>query len=97
MIVSTLNSRDHLSSQVALVGQLVCWSGQLIGHGVFEKRVPALFHNLIQAFLMAPFFVLLEALHSFFGYEPYPGFHARVKAKVDAQIKKWQEEEKKFE
>ncbi|GAA0172471.1 hypothetical protein LIER_26293 [Lithospermum erythrorhizon] len=81
--------------KIALVGQLVCWTGQFIGHGVFEKRAPALFDNLVQAFLMAPFFVLLEVLQSVFGYEPYPGFHARVKANVDSEIKNWQEKKQK--
>ncbi|KAL3819421.1 hypothetical protein ACJIZ3_005378 [Penstemon smallii] len=78
---------------VVLVSQLICWTGQFIGHGVFEviKRAPALLDNLAQAFLMAPFFVLLEGLQSAFGYEPYPGFHARVKAKVDAEIKEWKD------
>ncbi|CAA2983319.1 uncharacterized endoplasmic reticulum membrane [Olea europaea subsp. europaea] len=75
---------------VVLASQLFCWTGQFIGHGVFEKRAPALLDNLVQAFLMAPFFVLLEAL-SFFGYEPYPGFNTRVKAKIDAEIKEWKE------
>ncbi|KAF2591389.1 hypothetical protein F2Q70_00041528 [Brassica cretica] len=38
---------------------------------------------------MAPFFVLLEVLQSVFGYEPYPGFQARVNAKVESDIKEW--------
>ncbi|GMP58337.1 hypothetical protein CsSME_00022041 [Camellia sinensis var. sinensis] len=49
-----------LAWKVVLAAQLVCWTGQFIGHGVFEKRAPALLDNLSQAFLMAPFFVLLE-------------------------------------
>ncbi|PNX71371.1 putative endoplasmic reticulum membrane protein, partial [Trifolium pratense] len=77
--------------RVVLVVQLVCWTGQFIGHGVFEKRAPALLDNLIQAFVMAPFFVLLEALQVVFGYEPYPGFHSIVQAKVEANIEEWQE------
>ncbi|XVF09044.1 hypothetical protein REPUB_Repub07fG0056600 [Reevesia pubescens] len=84
-----------LAWKVVLAAQLLCWTGQFIGHGVFEKRAPALLDNLVQAFLMAPFFVLLEFLQSFFGYEPYPGFHARVKAKIDADIKEWQDKKLK--
>ncbi|KAK1373363.1 Endoplasmic reticulum membrane protein-like [Heracleum sosnowskyi] len=84
-----------LAWKVVLAAQLFCWTGQFIGHGVFEKRAPALLDNLIQAFIMAPFFVLLEALQMFFHYEPYPGFHATVKAKVDAEIKEWQEKKQK--
>ncbi|MCE7766678.1 DUF962 domain-containing protein, partial [Pseudomonas putida] len=80
-----------LAWKVVLAAQLFCWTGQFIGHGVFEKRAPALLNNLTQAFLMAPFFVLLEALQSLFDYEPYPGFHSKVKATIDAEIKEWQE------
>ncbi|KAH7652521.1 2-hydroxy-palmitic acid dioxygenase Mpo1-like protein [Dioscorea alata] len=78
-----------LAWKVVLAAQLFCWTGQFIGHGVFEKRAPALLDNLSQAFLMAPFFVLLEALQQF-GYEPYPGFHASVHAKIDAARKEWE-------
>lgn len=135
--------------QVVLAAQLTCWTGQFIGHGVFEvtkpmlllkiivtfheiytvnsqcpqKRAPALFDNLTQAFVMAPFFVLFEviiltprdenyicicvvrftcctywmfqALQMFFSYEPYPGFHARVQAKIDEEIKEWKEGKQK--
>ncbi|XP_043703358.1 2-hydroxy-palmitic acid dioxygenase mpo1-like isoform X2 [Telopea speciosissima] len=84
-----------LAWKVGLAAQLFCWSGQFIGHGVFEKRAPALLDNLLQAFLMAPFFVLLEALQMLCGYEPYPGFHANVRAKVDAQIKEWKSKNQK--
>ncbi|XP_062161811.1 2-hydroxy-palmitic acid dioxygenase mpo1-like isoform X3 [Alnus glutinosa] len=49
-----------LAWKVVLLAQLLCWTGQFIGHGVFEKRAPALLDNLVQAFIMAPFFVLLE-------------------------------------
>ncbi|XVE53201.1 hypothetical protein DITRI_Ditri02bG0184900 [Diplodiscus trichospermus] len=80
-----------LAWKVVLVVQLFCWIGQFIGHGVFEKRAPALLDNLVQAFIMAPFFVLLEALQTFFGYEPYPGFHAIVQAKIEAEINEWKE------
>ncbi|CAN1152671.1 2-hydroxy-palmitic acid dioxygenase mpo1 [Linum perenne] len=83
-----------LAWKVVVVSQIVCWTGQFIGHGVFEKRAPALLDNLVQAFLMAPFFVLLETLQTFFGYEPYPGFRATVQAKVDAEIREWQEKKK---
>ncbi|XP_074590570.1 2-hydroxy-palmitic acid dioxygenase MPO1-like [Curcuma longa] len=78
-----------LAWKVVLAAQLFCWTFQFIGHGVFEKRAPALLDNLFQAFLMAPFFVLLEALN-FIGYEPYPGFHVNVRAKIEADRKAWQ-------
>ncbi|KAL9325153.1 hypothetical protein ACSQ67_005798 [Phaseolus vulgaris] len=83
-------------NQVVLVVQLVCWTHLFIGHGVFEKRAPALLDNLIQAFVTGPFFVLLEVLHTLFGYEPYPGFHSKVQAKVEANINEWQESNQKL-
>ncbi|XP_019152297.1 PREDICTED: uncharacterized endoplasmic reticulum membrane protein C16E8.02-like isoform X2 [Ipomoea nil] len=79
----------------------LCWvSSSHLAHRLgfscaWKKRAPALLDNLAQAFLMAPFFVLLEALQSFFGYEPYPGFHDSVQAKIDAEIKEWKEKQKK--
>ncbi|XP_050224409.1 2-hydroxy-palmitic acid dioxygenase MPO1 [Mercurialis annua] len=84
-----------LAWKVVLAAQLFCWTGQFLGHGVFEKRAPALLDNLTQAFLMAPFFVILELLEKAFGYEPYSGFHAKVKAKVAKDIKEWQEKKQK--
>lgn len=85
-----------LAWKVVLVAQIVCWTEQFIGHGVFEKRAPALLDNLVQALIMAPFFVLLEALQNFFHYEPYPGFHAKVQAKIEAEIGEWQEKKQKL-
>ncbi|XP_062217733.1 2-hydroxy-palmitic acid dioxygenase MPO1-like [Phragmites australis] len=84
-----------LGWKVVLVSQLFCWTMQFIGHGVFEKRAPALLDNLVQAFLMAPFFVLLEVLHTFAGYEPYPGFHAKVSKLIEEARKEWEDEKSK--
>lgn len=84
-----------LGWKVVLAAQLFCWTGQFIGHGVFEKRAPALLDNLTQAFLMAPLFVLLEALQSFCGYEPYPGFRERVEAKIKADRLAWENAKQK--
>ncbi|XP_022987514.1 uncharacterized endoplasmic reticulum membrane protein C16E8.02-like, partial [Cucurbita maxima] len=76
--------------------QLFCWTNQFIGHGVFEKRAPALLDNLAQVFLMAPFFVFLEVLQSLFKYEPCPGFSASVQAKRKADIKEWKKKKEKL-
>lgn len=81
--------------KVVLVAQLFCWIMQFIGHGVFEKRAPALLDNLVQAFLMAPFFVLLEILHTFGGYEPYPGFHDKVSKLIEEARKEWEDKKSK--
>ena len=37
----------------------------------------------------------MQVLHTVIGYEPYPGFHASVKQKIEANIKEWQEEKQK--
>ena len=42
------------------------WIAQFIGHGVFEGKAPALFDNLVQALVSAPFFVHLEVLFDLF-------------------------------
>ncbi|CAM0149271.1 unnamed protein product [Urochloa decumbens] len=78
--------------KVVLVAQLFCWTMQFIGHG---KRAPALLDNLVQAFLMAPFFVLLEILHTFGGYEPYPGFHDKVTKLIEKARKEWEDKHSK--
>jgi uncharacterized membrane protein YGL010W len=39
------------------------------GHGVFEKRKPALLDSLVQAFALAPLFVHMEVLF-WCGYRP---------------------------
>ncbi|KAK6925023.1 2-hydroxy-palmitic acid dioxygenase Mpo1-like [Dillenia turbinata] len=87
----------------SLAWKVFCWTGQFIGHGVYEKRAPALLDNLVQPFIMAPFFVLLEASSSnpsevedgFIGYEPYPGFRTSVTAKIEAERKAWQDKKNK--
>ncbi|RQM05221.1 hypothetical protein DH86_00004229 [Scytalidium sp. 3C] len=57
-----------------------------VGHGVFEGRAPALLDNLVQALVMAPFFVFLEILFKF-GYRPE--LQARVEKNVLQQIEKF--------
>lgn len=47
---------------VYLIGQVLCWCLQLWGHAIFEGQAPALTHNLAQAFIMAPEFVVIEIL-----------------------------------
>ncbi|KAJ3478127.1 hypothetical protein NLI96_g9976 [Meripilus lineatus] len=57
------------SWKYAAVIHVVCWIFQFIGHGVFEKRAPALLDNLIGALILAPFFVHIELLFHL-GYNP---------------------------
>ena len=57
------------ANKSAIGVHIACWILQFVGHGVFEKRAPALLDNLVQAFFLAPFFVWMEILF-FFGYRP---------------------------
>ena len=43
------------------------WTTQFIGHGVFEKRAPAILDNLGFA-LLAPFFITFEVMNVIFGF-----------------------------
>ncbi len=54
----------------ALVAHVSSWYMQIHpGHGIFEKRKPALFDSLFQSFVLAPLFVWLEILFEL-GYRP---------------------------
>lgn len=66
--------------------QVFSWLAQFVGHGVFEGRAPALLDNLVQAFLLAPFFVWLEILFMM-GYRPE--LKTRVDANVEREIEKF--------
>ena len=57
------------------------WVAQFIGHGAFEGRAPALLDNLVQALVLAPFFVWMEILFSV-GYRP------ELKSRVDSAVEK---------
>jgi len=76
---------------VAGVVNVLSWIAQFIGHGVFEKRAPAMKDNFVQAFLLAPFFVWFELLFSC-GYRPE--LHERVEKKAVASIEKYRTEQK---
>ena len=65
-ITSTYGST---ANYVAIALHIGSWIAQFIGHGVFEGRKPALFDNIAQAILLAPFFVWMEILF-YFGYRP---------------------------
>eukprot|EP00344_Euplotes_crassus_P002473 CAMPEP_0196995072 /NCGR_PEP_ID=MMETSP1380-20130617/1260_1 /TAXON_ID=5936 /ORGANISM="Euplotes crassus, Strain CT5" /LENGTH=156 /DNA_ID=CAMNT_0042410639 /DNA_START=102 /DNA_END=572 /DNA_ORIENTATION=- len=62
--------------------QAFSWIMQFIGHGVFEKRAPALLSNLFSA-LVAPDFVVIEILYMF-GYNKKAIDEAQVE--IDADI-----------
>jgi uncharacterized membrane protein YGL010W len=57
------------------------WIAQFLGHGAFEGRAPALFDNLVQAFVLAPFFVWMEILF-------YLGYRPELKSRLDEAVQK---------
>lgn len=46
--------------QIAVGVHIVCWLAQFYGHAFYERRAPALVDNLLQALVLAPFFVVYE-------------------------------------
>lgn len=52
------------------------WFWQFVGHFAFEGRAPAVFDNLTQALVTAPFFVHIETLFGLFHWNPQ--LHKRI-------------------
>eukprot|EP00968_Pinguiococcus_pyrenoidosus_P007910 scaffold537_cov241-Pinguiococcus_pyrenoidosus.AAC.26 len=77
--------------RVALVVNVSAWIGQFLGHGIWERRAPALRDNFTQAFLMAPIFVLLEFFFRF-GYRRE--MRERVSTKVALNIAEFRQASK---
>ncbi|KAJ2506059.1 hypothetical protein GGI11_006789 [Coemansia sp. RSA 2049] len=71
------------STKVLLAVFVVAWAAQFVGHGVFERRAPALLDNLMQALVMAPFFVFLEVLFAC-GYRP--DLHRQLRSEIGTRI-----------
>lgn len=61
---------------VALTAHIIAWLAQFYGHGVHEKRAPALTDNLLQALVLAPFFVVFEVAFAL-------GFRRELKKTMD--------------
>ncbi|GMM57813.1 Mpo1 protein [Maudiozyma humilis] len=59
----------HTSLQQEWTVFTAAWIAQFIGHGVFEKRRPALLDNLVQSLVLAPYFIMFELLFQFGFYE----------------------------
>lgn len=62
-----LNGDDHVKCLAWC--QLIAWTLQFIGHGVFENKRPALVDNFLLT-IAAPLFVVLEVMMAF-GYKTY--------------------------
>lgn len=69
---------------VALAIQAIGWILQFVGHGVFERRAPALFDSPDQAFITAPLFVLLEVLFPL-GYRPELYEHVTKQSQINVK------------
>ena len=70
---------------------VLSWVAQFIGHGVFERRAPALLDNLVQALVLAPFFVWMELLFAI-GYRPE--LKLRVDRSVEKEVEKYRKSHK---
>jgi len=68
LVKTTSSIAGYPLFQVLLGYHVFLWIIQFIGHGVFEKRAPALINSWDQAFITAPLFVLLEIMF-LFGYK----------------------------
>ncbi|CAK81285.1 unnamed protein product (macronuclear) [Paramecium tetraurelia] len=77
---------------LATTFQVACWILQFIGHGVFEKRAPALLDNILQIFV-APDFVFLEVLF-FLGYKPQ--IHKACQTQIENSIKQFRNSKKEI-
>jgi len=76
------------TNATAIAVEIVAWVAQFVGHGVYEGRAPALLDNLVQAVVLAPFFVFMEVLFKF-GYRPE--LQKRVNEAVEKEIQKFKE------
>jgi uncharacterized membrane protein YGL010W len=87
MVLSVLTATSYATKQgavsKALVLHLISWIAQFIGHGVAEKRAPALLDNLLGAVVLAPFFVHLEML---FGLGYRPKLHKHLQNEIGKEI-----------
>ncbi|RKF82969.1 putative endoplasmic reticulum membrane protein [Golovinomyces cichoracearum] len=75
-----------LSNKIAIFVEIIAWIAQFLGHGLFEGRAPALLDNLVQALVLAPFFVFMEILFRL-GYRPE--LQKRINTAVEKEIRKF--------
>ncbi|KAJ7117309.1 hypothetical protein C8R43DRAFT_1091130 [Mycena crocata] len=76
-------SAGHVTQAIIL--HAFSWVAQFLGHGIAEKRAPALFDNLVGAVVLAPFFVHLEILFKL-GYRPQ--MHKELNNEIGKEITK---------
>ncbi|KAJ2960506.1 hypothetical protein NQZ79_g4146 [Umbelopsis isabellina] len=71
------------ANNIAIWLNVASWIFQFLGHGLAEKRSPKLVDNLVQALVLAPFFVFFEILFML-GYKPK--LHREMMIEVDKDI-----------
>lgn len=67
---------------------VAAWIMQFIGHGVFEKKKPALLDSLEQSLVLAPYFILFEFLFLL-------GFFPKLRAELESDVTKLKLQEKR--
>ncbi|KAI8587552.1 hypothetical protein HDU89_003731 [Geranomyces variabilis] len=81
------------SPMIAATGiHVLSWLAQFAGHGFAEGRAPALLDNLLQALVLAPFFVWIEVLFHL-GYRPQ--LRSELQNNVDDAIAAWKKSKSK--
>ncbi|EIW82523.1 DUF962-domain-containing protein [Coniophora puteana RWD-64-598 SS2] len=90
LLTSTAFSYHPNGIRDAIAVQVVSWLAQFAGHGLAEKRAPALLDNILGAFVLAPFFVHLELLFQA-GYRPE--FHKQLTNDIGKEIARIKKEQ----
>ncbi|KAJ7047656.1 hypothetical protein C8F04DRAFT_1286241 [Mycena alexandri] len=85
LLTATAYSRSSAHITQAMILHGVSWIAQFLGHGLAEKRAPALLDNLLGAVVLAPFFVHLEILFAL-GYRPE--MHKQLNNEIGKEITK---------
>lgn len=88
--LALIDRRVDLTFKQELSLFIIGWIFQFVGHGVFEKKRPALTDNLVQSLVLAPYFIMFEFLFKV-------GFMPQLKATLehDLEIKQRNPREKK--
>ncbi|KAJ7781548.1 hypothetical protein B0H16DRAFT_1710746 [Mycena metata] len=85
LLTATAYARTPAHITQAIILHVVCWIAQFLGHGLAEKRAPALLDNLLGAVVLAPFFVHLEILFAL-GYRRE--MHKKLNNEIGKEITK---------
>jgi len=90
ILTATSFGQDPSHTPAIIAIHVLCWIAQFVGHGLAEKRAPALLDNLLGAVVLAPFFVHLEIL---FGLGYRPAMHKRINNAIGKEITRIRKEE----